>query len=139
MTIDFTIPGEPMAKQRPRMTKAGIAYTPKRTVSYENLVKEMYYAKHGGTMLEGELELVVKAYLKIPKSTSKKMKEAMLAGMIRPTKRPDWDNIGKIIADSLNSIAYDNDKQIVRAVVEKWYSDMPRVEVQLRQLRRLGV
>ena len=133
-TLEFTIPGEPMAKQRPRMTKEGITYTPKKTVSYENLVKEMYYSRYAGVMLEGEIELVVRAYMKVPKSVSKKKREAMLKGEIRPTKKPDWDNVGKIVADSLNNIAYDDDSQIVRAVVEKYYSDLPRVEVELRRL-----
>ena len=67
-------------------------------------------------MLEGEIELVVRAYKKEPKSVSKKKREAMLKGEIRPTKKPDWDNVGKIVADSLNNIAYDDDSQIVRAV-----------------------
>ena len=42
-SIDFTIPGEPVGKGRPRafvMKGAGIRmYTPKKTVNYENLVK----------------------------------------------------------------------------------------------------
>ena len=37
--IAFEIPGPIKGKARPRVTRAGIAYTPKETVQYENLVK----------------------------------------------------------------------------------------------------
>ena len=62
----------------------------------------------------------------------------MLAGDIRPVKRPDWDNIGKIITDALNEVAYHDDAQIVEAIVEKYYSDNPRVEVTIKELRSLN-
>jgi len=129
MTVKFTIPGEPVGKGRPRVTKKG-TFTPEKTVNYENLVKITY----PGKMLEGELEIVVKAFYSIPKSASKKKTEQMLNGQIRPTKKPDCDNVLKIITDALNKIAYNDDNQIVRAVVEKYYSPYPRVEVELREV-----
>jgi len=57
----------------------------------------------------------------------------MITGVIRPTKKPDWDNIGKVIADSLNQIAYRDDAQIVSATVEKLYSLTPQVEVTIQE------
>jgi Holliday junction resolvase RusA-like endonuclease len=127
--IKFTIPGEPTGKGRPRVTKFG-TFTPEKTVSYENLIKVTY----PGKMLEGQLEIEVQAYYSIPKSTSKKRRELMMLGEIRPTKKPDCDNVLKIIADALNKIAYNDDSQIVRAVVEKYYCENPRVEVELREV-----
>ena len=41
------------------------------------------------------------------------------------------DNIGKLINDSLNGLAYTDDRQIVEEKIEKFYSDRPRVEVQI--------
>ncbi len=58
----------------------------------------------------------------------------MLNGIIRPTKRPDFDNIGKIICDSLNMIAYHDDSAIVDGRVRKFYSDVPRVEVIIKSI-----
>ena len=84
-------------------------------------------------MLTGQIKADIKAYYPIPKSTSKKQHQAMLDGQIRPTKKPDWDNIGKIICDALNGIAYKDDSAIVEAMVEKYYSDEPRVEVLLEE------
>ena len=47
----------------------------------------------------------------------------MRSGIIRPTKKPDFDNIAKIICDALNGIAYKDDASIVSAIVEKYYAD----------------
>lgn len=135
VSVEFTIPGDPCAKGRPRMTRAGHAYTPAKTVSYENLVKTIYIEKCYGKFLEGPLEMRVCAYFTIPKSAGKKKKGDMLRGLIRPTKRPDIDNLFKIIADSLNKIAYDDDSQVVTATVEKMYAEQARVEVVIREIK----
>lgn len=58
----------------------------------------------------------------------------MLSGDIRPTKKPDMDNVIKIIADSLNKIAYRDDTQIVDCQVRKFYSEKPRVEVMIQTI-----
>lgn len=128
----LTILGEPCAKQRPRLGK-GFTYTPEKTVNYETLVKQLYIMQEK-ERLEGALKMTVNAFFSIPKSASKKNREKMLRGEIRPTKRPDWDNIGKIISDALNEMAYKDDCQIVDARVRKWYSDNPRVEVDITEL-----
>ena len=80
------------------------------------------------------LDMRIKAYYSIPKSASKKKKAAMLAGKIRPTKKPDMDNVVKIIADSLNQIAYRDDTQIVDCQCRKFYSENPRVEVIIKSV-----
>lgn len=134
MKVEFTIVGEPCAKGRPRFVTINghaKAYTPKETVSYENLIKMEYRMKYGLQRFGDTQPLLmcVKAYYSIPKSTSKKNRQLMLDKKIRPTKKPDWDNIGKIVADSLNGIAYRDDAQVVDAFVRKYYSETPRVEI----------
>lgn len=125
--MKFTIPGEPGAKGRPKFCKGGWAYTPAKTASYENLVKLSY----DGPMHEGPLQVDIKAYFKIPKSTTKKNFLLMVSQMILPTKRPDWDNIGKIICDALNDIAYHDDSQVIDGRVRKYYSEEPRVDIEI--------
>jgi Holliday junction resolvase RusA-like endonuclease len=58
----------------------------------------------------------------------------MLENIIRPTKKPDADNIAKIVCDALNGIAFLDDKQIVDARITKWYSDTPRIEIIIQEI-----
>ena len=71
----------------------------------------------------------ITACFSIPKSAPKKKRAMMIAGDIVPTKKPDFDNIQKIICDALNGVAYHDDSQIVKADIEKVYSTTPHVEV----------
>lgn len=125
--------GNPMGKQRPKFGN-GFTYTPKETVIYENYVKTSFQQKYGQTNLTGQIRADIKAYFDIPKSTSKRKRTEMLSDIIRPAKTPDCDNIAKIILDSLNGIAYKDDKQIVLLTVEKFYSDNPRVCLMLQEV-----
>ncbi len=134
MKIKFTILGEPQGKGRPRFANINgkaITRTPDETVIYENLVVTEYRRQCGTARFPDTvpIDLRIRAYYSIPASASKKKQKQMEDGQIRPTKKPDWDNIGKIIADSLNKTAYRDDTQIVDAQVRKFYSNNPRVEV----------
>ncbi len=134
MTVKFIIPGDPQGKGRHRSTRTGVQYTPKKTQSYENLVKGIYQLECKGIKLDGELKMSIRAYMYIPTSASKKKRASMIAGELRPTKKPDLDNMAKIVADSLNRIAYDDDSQIVEMNVSKFFSENPRVEVEISNL-----
>lgn len=140
MKIDqmiFEVPGEPTGKSRPRVTKFG-NYTPEKTVLYENLIKT-YFMIAKGRKRNGHIYMGIKAYFKIPKSATKQDKGLMRIRAIRPTKKPDADNILKIVADALNNIAYDDDSQIVSAKVEKFYADdddnTPKLIIDIREIR----
>lgn len=141
--VSFMVPGEPVAKGRPRFSvrksKDGGAYvsvrTPDKTVIYENQVKLEYREQTGGFKFPDDamLEIEIEAYFSIPKSASKKKRAAMLTGEIRPTKRPDADNVLKCM-DALNGIAFRDDSQIVRAVVDKFYDAAPGLIITITEL-----
>ena len=135
MTVKFTVLGEPRGKQRPRVTRKGNTYTPAETVQYENLVGMEYRRQCGDYRFpdDAALDMRIMAYYAIPKSASKKKRQEMLEHRIRPLKKSDWDNVGKIIADSLNEIAYKDDVQIVDGQVRKFYSSEPRVVVTIQE------
>lgn len=135
--IRFTVLGEPKGKGRPRFnTRTGHAMTPKDTVNYESLVRLEYAQQTDGFRFQDDamLDMRILAYYSIPQSKSKKVKAAMLNNEIRPTKKPDMDNVVKIIADSLNQVAYRDDTQIVDCQCRKFYSEQPRVEVIIKQI-----
>ena len=83
----------------------------------------------GFTMIEGPCVLRIDAYFEVPKSKSKRFREAALLDQERPTKKPDADNIVKAIQDALNGLVYKDDAYIVHLACQKFYSDNPRVEV----------
>ncbi|ELC8458778.1 MAG: RusA family crossover junction endodeoxyribonuclease [Clostridium perfringens] len=117
-------------KARPRVCR-GHAFTPKDTVQYEKLVKECY-KEQDGRYIEGPIKALIIAYYKIPKSYTKKRVQAIRDGLEKPTKKPDADNIGKIILDSLNGIAYKDDSQIVELrIIKKYTEDNERIEFEL--------
>lgn len=125
----FTVYGEPQGKARPRHSQ-GHTYTPKETREYEERVRNSYKSKCKSFYGKGtELTVTITAYFSIAKSTSKKSLPAMLAGTVRPTKRPDLDNIAKIILDALNGTAYHDDSQVVVLNISKRYADIPCVSV----------
>lgn len=134
-TIVIVLAGAPMGKERVRMTRQGHAYTPERTVNYESrLAFAAQQAMAGRALLDGPLEVHVSAYMPIAESKPKKWRAAALAGEIRPTKKPDWDNFGKIL-DALNLVVWVDDSQIVDGRVQKFYSDQPRMEIIVRPLQ----
>lgn len=129
----FEIMGEPVGKGRPKFSSRGgfaRAYTPKKTIDYEKKVKESYT----GEKFEGALRVEITAFFPVPKSTSKKNRAKMLSDEIKCTKKPDIDNIAKIILDALNGVAYEDDKQVISLEVNKMYGEVPKVAVSLQEL-----
>lgn len=123
----FLIPGPVKGKGRPRFATRGkfaVAYTDKGTASYENLVKLCYREKHAtATMYEPGVPLMVtiRACFPVPASWPKKRK----AAAAWHTGKPDGDNIGKIVCDALNGIAWHDDGQVAVIEVRKVYGEHP--------------
>lgn len=138
--VSFIVYGEPKGKGRPRFRKIGNfvkPYSSEVTVTYENLVKMSFIESCEEKFLESQpLEMEVIIYQSIPSSASKKKQKEMEEGIIRPTKKPDCDNILKAILDGLNKTAYKDDTQIVKLSCEKFYSNEPRVEILIKEMKR---
>ena len=135
--ITIVLAGAPMGKERVRFVKAtGRTFTPERTVNYESrLALAAQQAMAGRPLLNGPLVVDIIAYMQVAESKPGKWKEAALSGEIRPTKKPDWDNFGKIL-DALNLVVWADDAQIVDGRVQKYYDAAPRMEIRVRQLNQ---
>lgn len=124
-----------MGKERVRVTRTGRAYTPERTLNFEaRMAHAAQLVMEGRPLFEGPLSVIVEAHMPVAESKPRKFKSACLAGQIRPTKKPDWDNIGKLL-DALNLIVWQDDAQIVDGRVIKWYSATPRTVVTVTPLK----
>lgn len=132
---EFEVIGDIKGKARPRVnTYTATAYTPSNTKDYENLIKQYFKIKYPRYVpLENRVSVKIIAYFKIPKATSKKNTESMLNGEIAPTKKPDIDNIVKIILDALNKMAFKDDNQITKLEVEKVYGEVEKVYVKIEE------
>lgn len=131
-SVVFTVLGEPVGKARQRVTRFG-TYTPQVTVMYENLIQTEYRRQCRDHRFDDKqpLRMEVRAEYQIPASASKVRKAAMAKGEIRPVKKPDWDNVGKVVSDALNKVAYRDDTQIVECTVTKHYSERPKITVKI--------
>ncbi len=135
--VQFHIDGDPVAKGRPKFSKAGgfmRAYTPKKTLDYEAVVQEAARAAMGPTdLLETPVGVFLYIRLPIPQSHSKKRREACLSGLEKPTKKPDLDNLAKSILDGMNRIVWRDDSQIVSLHVTKVYASGTGVDVLVKE------
>lgn len=129
IVVEGTIKG----KARPRVFGKH-AVTPEDSVNYENWVK-ICYQQQNGKYLEGQISANIRVYHKVPKSYTKKRIAAIREGTEYPQKKPDADNIAKIILDSLNGIAYKDDSQVVELQVSKRFTfDIERVEIEIGKI-----
>jgi Holliday junction resolvase RusA-like endonuclease len=137
MQIMFTIYGEPVPKGRPRFSTRGkfpVAYTPEKTKNYESDVGMMAKAAMGASNpLEGALEAFIYVTFAVPASYSKKRTEACLSDSEKHTKKPDLDNICKILFDGMNGIVFKDDSQITSIHATKVYGEVAKVEIIVRQ------
>ena len=131
----FEIPGSPIGQGRPKFSTINghaKAYDPEKSRNYKayvRLLATQAMKENDFEMIIGPCAIKIWAYFDIPKSKSKKFKEAALEAKERPTKKPDADNIVKAILDALNGLVYKDDSCIVELSCIKYYSDVPRVEV----------
>lgn len=121
---------EPKPCSRPRVTFKGVYYSRKYTAfkrEMKALIDEMDIE-----LFEKKISIVVKFYMPIPRSLSKKKRE-LLDGK-HCDVGGDVDNLLKSIFDSLNMIAFNDDKQIVAVKASKYYSFEPRIEIHLKEV-----
>lgn len=135
MIVQFTVPGAPQGKGRPRVGKVrGQArmFTPEKTAAYEGLIAHAAHVAMGGRpLLEGPVDVTLRIDCPVPASWSKRKQAQALAGEIRPTTKPDVDNVLKAVADGLNGVAWRDDVQVVSVVMRKAYAATPCVRVSI--------
>lgn len=133
METVFVVYGEPQGKARPRFTRTGMTYTPKKTVDYEREIRAAFQLADGA-ITESPVSVSITALYKIPKSASKAKEQKMLSDELLPCKKPDLDNIAKCVCDALNGVAYKDDAQVCSLYVKKRYSKEPCIIVSIKEV-----
>ncbi|MGN1165098.1 MAG: RusA family crossover junction endodeoxyribonuclease [Lachnospiraceae bacterium] len=141
-SVTFHVPGKPQGKARARTyynANAGkhVSSTPDKTVLYENFIKDRFLQKANGFYLESGVPATLRIVARFlpPKSKPKKVKQQMLDGEILPLKKPDMDNIVKVVADALNGVAYHDDTQVALVIAKKAYSAVEGLDITVEEYK----
>lgn len=135
LQVVVEIPGPPRGKGRPRFVRAtGRTYTDAKTENYEGMLRqEAALVMRGRPPMDGPVWMTVEAVFPVPTSWSLKKQAAALRRELRPTSRPDADNIMKL-SDGLNGIVFRDDAQVVEAKLVKVYGERPCVRISVGPL-----
>ena len=135
MKLIFEI--EPVEQARPRATRMGRGirlYDPKKVSVYKKQLAMICKFQYKEEPLDGPLRVELGFYRHVQSSLSKKERELRLSGNHRPVVKPDTDNYIKSTLDGLNGLLWEDDNQIVDLIAHKYYSDNPRVEIEVKKL-----
>jgi len=127
--VSFFVPGKPLAFRRAG-TNGVRRYTPAAQASYMRAVGLIASRAFAGIgPLPGALRMTVAACWSFPKSYTAADRRRRFM-----TATPDADNVAKLIADSLNEIAYADDAQVCELFVSKRFGPIEGVTVSIEQL-----
>jgi Holliday junction resolvase RusA-like endonuclease len=126
ITVDIAPMGAVRVTQRSKWVNTA-------SLRYMNYKKTIGWAvrEHIKTAIDAPVSVSMKFYYPIPKSWSKAAKEEARDGIRRPMVKPDLDNVVKGCFDALNGIAWIDDNRVVQEISSKWYSDQPRIEINI--------
>jgi Holliday junction resolvase RusA-like endonuclease len=122
-TLRIHVLGEPIAKQRPRVTRAR-AYTPEKTHLQERLIADEWATRHRTRVPPNKpFEMAIVALYGRPRT------HLQSNGDIKPSKRnhipgprTDIDNVAKLVLDALNGVAYDDDRYCTTLIASKTWA-----------------
>ena len=106
-------------------------YDPAKTAKFKSELRALAKEMYRDAPIEGEIYLKVAFYRKIQKSISKKEHARRTKGHVRPIVKPDLSNYLKSLEDALNGVLWKDDAMIVHEEIDKYYSDKPRIEVEI--------
>lgn len=110
------IPGTPVAKARPRVTKAGKAYTPKKTRDWEKMAAQAIALTWGATPpVDRPVNVTLTAVYPRPKRRPPNVDPETWksGGRVWRPSRPDLDNIIKAVLDAAQLAGVIKDDSLV--------------------------
>lgn len=133
--ITFAVDGDPVPQPRPRVTTRGghaRAYVPAGHAVHAYRAALAAAASAAGAQPHGDpVSVVIDLVFARPPSHLRK-------SGVKPTAprlpRADIDNTSKAVLDSLNGVAWVDDSQVARLVVEKSYGHEARTTVRIQPI-----
>lgn len=136
-TITYIFYMEPMPSQRPRLNSNTFTFYVPGAATHKQMF-DRFKAMHSEdqNVISTPCILDCKVYTKTPSSMSPEEKLAAELELIHNLNAPDWDNIGKLYCDMIQETLISNDSVVCKGVVEKLYSCLPRVEVNIHYMTK---
>lgn len=139
MKCVFDIVPEPQG--RPRFARRGKiiqTYDPPKSRKFKKELRQLAEIEHSKSPYKAKqrqpIIVKLKIYRPMLKSFSKIKHLKAVEGILRPSTKPDIDNYIKGVLDSLNGLFWHDDGQIVELHVGKYYSDRPRIEMEIKEI-----
>jgi Holliday junction resolvase RusA-like endonuclease len=105
------------------------------TVNYQAAIRTLaQHAMAGRPPFSGAVELAIEIHVAAPKSMAKYRRVRALAGLLRPTTRPDTTNVLKAAEDALTGIVFRDDAQVAVTHAVKVYAENPRLVIEVREI-----
>lgn len=132
--IKFLYYGKPKSKERPRFNKyTGVTYTPKNTFNFENDFRKQFVLQNKGLIpSEKPLRVLIRFYFETKYKYGTKNYWKTYGNYYIGNK--DLDNMAKSVLDSLNKIAYKDDRQVVELAVGKYYAETDKIEIEISEV-----
>lgn len=119
--VNFTVYGTAKTNERHRHG-GGVTYTPAKTTAARQEYAKAYLEAAGGRAVHlGPFSMSIRITHFAKSAWPGK----------QCNRKPDLDNVAKLVGDALNGIAYKDDAQMRQLFVEKAYGDMSRVDVSI--------
>lgn len=143
----FTADGVPRAKGRARAVARVVIdhgrpravvslVTPPETRQAEAAIRAAFKHKFPGHKpWTGPVLLRFTAVFETPRSFNRALREAAARGDLMATRKPDKDNIEKLIVDALNGVAFVDDAQVMGGGMKR-YGSPARLEISFEQIAR---
>ena len=131
MIMTLTIPGNPIAKKRPRFVRRGqfvgtynCQETEEGKFKWEMAARTTHF-----TAIETAIRLTCRFFMPIPASISKKKRAEYVGCAVPHTKKPDLDNLVKFVKDCANGVLWRDDSQVIALTASKAYHTHPATEI----------
>ena len=126
--ISISLLGEPCAWRHRTSADGKHRYLPAKQRNVSSALRlKAEEAMISGAMLTGPVRLHLLAEFAIPDGWSARKRNAAILGDILPAKKPDLDNLMKLVGDCLSKIVISDDKLICEAICRKRYSTQPKI------------
>lgn len=129
-TVQYVFYMDPKGTPRPRLNPNSFTFYVSGAADNKRMFEEF-------AEMHSNMEFVIstptiircRSYTKTPSTMTMEEKMAAELQLIHNVTKPDWDNIAKTYCDMIQDALVIDDSIVVRGEVEKFYSCLPRVEV----------